>query len=199
MRFKARIIFEAYETIKREINMAKSEVKKGMRGVALDGKTLRFTHGNVGLFSQAGYEKLLEQKRIQMGSLIEADGLIGNYLGNADILNLALFYGLLADQSDAKLDDMSSMVDAWTEAGHSLLELRRKIIEAFKLATDPSGVVSMLENWKLSDKQEAIEDWRNSELAKERIESGETLQKKVKDLKKIKTDGLNLPGLAESS
>jgi hypothetical protein len=172
-------------------------IKKGMRGVSLDGKTLRFTHGNVGLFSQAGYEKLLDLKRIQMGSLVEADALIGSYLANADILNLALFYGLLADQPETKLDDMSSMIDAWVEAGHSLLDLRRKVIEAFKLATDPSGVVSMLERWKLSDKQEAAENEIQKAITEERIEGAAKILKDAK--KKTKTDGLNLPDLEKSS
>ena len=179
--------------------MTKSEVKKGMRGVALDGKTLRFTHGNVGLFSQAGYEKLLDLKRIQMGSLIEADGLMASYLGNADILNLALFYSLKADQSDTKLDDMSSMVDAWTEAGHSLLELRRKIIEAFKLATDPSSVASMLESWKLSDKQAEAESAIEKAIAEERIEGTTKVLKEAKKEKEKKTSGPSSPDLVESS
>jgi len=182
-------------------------VKKGMRGVPLDGKTLRFSHGNIGLFSQAGYEKLLELKRIQMGAPIEAYELIANYLGNTDILNLALFYGLEADQPDIDLDDMSEMVDAWVESGHSHLELHRKIIEAFKLATNPSGVVSMLESWKISDKKAEVDETINKEIAKEKIEGMEKLLREVKEAKEAekekekekKTDGPSSPVLVESS
>ena len=184
--------------------------KKSMRGVALDGKTLRFSHGNIGLFSQAGYEKLMEQKRIQMGAPIEADGLIANYLGNTDILNLALFYGLEADQPDIDLDDMSEMVDAWVESGHSHLELHRKIIEAFKLATNPSGVVSMLENWKISDRKAEVDETINKEIAKEKIEGMEKVLREAKEAKEAKeaekekekekkTDGPSSPVLVESS
>ena len=182
--------------------------KKGMRGVLLNGKTLRFSHGNIGLFSQAGYEKLLELKRIQMGAPIEADELIANYLGNTDILNLALFYGLEADQPDIDLDDMSEMVDAWVESGHSHLELHRKIIEAFKLATNPSGVVSMLESWQISDKKAEVDDRLNKEAANERIEGVEKILREAKDRKekemeemkkKPKTSEPSSPDLPASS
>jgi hypothetical protein len=174
--------------------------KKGMRGVALDGKTLRFTHENVGLFSQAGYEKLLNLDRINKGALVEADVLMASYLGNADILNLSLFYGLLADQPDVKSKDMekdikdiSSMVDAWTEAGHSLLDLRRKIIEAFKLATDPSSVVSMLESWRNSDKQAEAESAIEKAIAEERIERTTKILKEAKTEKEKAKKTLTSP------
>lgn len=177
-----------------------SEVKKGMRGVALDGKTLRFTHGNVGLFSQAGYEKLLQLDRINKGALVEADVLIASYLGNDFVLDLALFYSLKADQPEITLEDVSSMVDAWTEAGHSLLDLRRKIIEAFKLATDPSSVVSMLESWKLSDKQAEAESAITKAIAEERIEGTEKVLREAKEAKKEKkTPILPSPDLPASS
>jgi hypothetical protein len=179
--------------------------KKSMRGVALDGKTLRYSHGNIGLFGQAGYEKLLELNRIPKGALIEAEVLIASYLDNASILELALFYGLEADQPYIDLDDMSSLVDAWIEAGHSLLDLHRKIIEAFKMATNPPGVAPMLENWKISDRKAEVDEKINKEIEKEKIEGMEKVLRDVKEAKEAekekekKTDGPSSPVLVESS
>jgi len=128
--------------------------KKGMRGVALDGKTLRFSHGNVGLFAQDAYDHLLAQDKIGKGANITADYLMSTLLGSEDIMELALFYGLKLEHPDAKLEDMAGIADAWAEAGHSDMELRRKILEAFYLATDPSGVSSLQKRWTRFDQQE---------------------------------------------
>jgi hypothetical protein len=164
--------------------MVKSDIKKGLRGVPLDGKTLRYTHGNVGLFAQAGYEKLLEQDRIQKGAGIDSNYLMATYLTNEDILELALFYGLKADQPDVKLEDMAGLADTWAESGKSDMDLRRKILEAFNLATNPSGVASMIERWQASDRQEeetrkqAVEDQKMDKKVEEaRIAANRRIKK----------------------
>lgn len=154
--------------------MVKGDIKKGLRGIPLDGKTLRYTHGNVGLFAQAGYEKLVAQGRIAATANISANDLMSVFLINWDITVLALWYGLLADQprpepvDDKKIaEEMGQIADAWTEAGNSDQELRRKILEAFYLATVPSGVPSMKERWQRLDQEEEESKTKDVEGRKE--------------------------------
>lgn len=170
--------------------------KKGMRGIPFEGKTLRFTVPNVMEFEQDGYEKLLDLKRIQMGAAINSDALMAGYLTNLSILKLALFYGLKEEQPDITLDDIPALIDSYVSSGKSLVDLRRKITEAYALFADPSSVASLLESWRALDEKAKVDDAFQKVAMNQEMNAKQDL---MKTLKKNLTDGNRPADLPTSS
>lgn len=159
---------------------SKSNPEKGLRTVSIEfgGKTrtLKFTHSIVGEF-EAEANQILRLLGVNRGGMLLADnlmatdenGAITGYIAIAKIQSLALYYALkfddptismdlidgkaatYAEDGKIKTEAVQGHIDAYIENGGTILDLMRKVITAYRYATNPSFVASMIRNWKNYD------------------------------------------------
>jgi hypothetical protein len=155
--------------------VAKS-TSKGMRGVAIDfagkNRLLKYYHGPVGDLETRANEVLREMgaikdtvietpqgRRIEPGPVVFADGIFSQWLGNSKIFSLALLYGLKHEDAELTLEQVNEGIDNFT---NGLTELTRAMIEAFKMARDPSSVASLKQRWQNSDEIQKMMEERQA-------------------------------------
>lgn len=133
----------------------KSNPEKGLRTVTIEfaGKTrqLKYTHPVIGDFENVANSILRSAQVISEGKMLFADGIMDGWLGNARILSYALLYGLKHEDKELSLGTIDGAIDSFIEAGGNKQDLIRAIITAYRYATNPSSLVSMMRNWKISD------------------------------------------------
>lgn len=168
----------------------KSNPDKGLRTINIEfgGKTrtLKFSHSAIGDFEAEANAVLRSQRIIEPGNMIFADGLMASWLGNARVFSLALKCCLANDPPE----NVDVAIDSYIESGGSKLGLTRDILRAYRLATDPSSLVSLEKNWKLSDERQSI-------LTEAENQQITAIEKAIAEMKVKLTPGLpssDLPG-----
>jgi hypothetical protein len=166
---------------------SKSNPEKGLRTVSIEfgGKirTLKYPHAIIGDFEAAANAILREQRAIEPGVMLFADRIMLGWLENAKIFSLALTYGLKEDSPD----NVDAAIDSFIEAGGSKRDLIRNIITAYRYASDPSSVASLMRNWKLSDD-------RQSFLTKAENEAMDTMEAAILKAKSQDAKGKEIAG-----
>jgi hypothetical protein len=158
----------------------KSNPEKGLRTVSIEfggrTRTLKFGHAVIGDF-EAKANEILRELGVSRGGMILADnlmstdenGMITGYIAISKIQSLALYYALklddptismdliegkpatYAEDGKIKTEAIQGGIDAYIENGGTMLELMRKVITAYRYATSPSFVASLMRNWKNYD------------------------------------------------
>lgn len=147
---------------------------KGMRGVSIEfagkNRLLKYPHGLIGDLEQEA-NKILAPL-LGKGEMVFAPGIFGQWLGNSKIFSLALLYGLRHEDAELSIDQINEGIDAY-EGG--LDDLGRQMVLAFRMARDPSSVVSLQASWKNSDETREIMEEAGrlqDEAARMRAENG---------------------------
>jgi hypothetical protein len=161
----------------------KPNPEKGLRTVSIEfgGKTrtLKFGHAAIGDFEAEANQILRQQKAVEPGNMVFADGIMQTWLGNAKIFSMALRYAMLNDLPE----NIDAAIDSYIEAGNSKLELTRAVIRAYRMATDPSSLASLERNWKISDdRQKVLTEADNERLT--------TIEKAIADVQAKQTPGI---------
>lgn len=134
----------------------KSNPEKGLRTVDIDfaGKTgtLKFSHSLNSEF-EAAANRILRSDGLVSEGMIFVEGLMSQWIGNAKVFSLALYYGF---NKELSLKEIDTGIDEYIQAGGAKLDLTRSIIRAFKMATDPSSLALTERNWKASDERQSI-------------------------------------------
>lgn len=164
--------------------MSKSEKPtKGLRGVSIEfaGKhrLLRFLHGLVADFEAEANKILLDRSAIEKGNYMFAEGLMTQWLGDSQIFSLALLFGLKHEDPDLTIEKVNEGIDNY-EAG--IKELSRNVIEAFRLARDPSSVASLRESWKTYDATQKMIEEAASLQSKTRLAEAQNALTKVQEI-----------------
>jgi len=172
-------------------DMKDKNPEKGKRGVAIEfaGKhrLLKYPHGLVGDFEQIAYDSLKKSGLIERDkegniSVLFADALIPGWLGNAKVFSLALLYGLKHEDAELTIEVVDAGIDSYIEDGGSSQDLWRAIVEAYRLARDPSSVVSLKQNWKTLDEiQKTMQDAAELE-GKTRLKGAKDSLKVIQDI-----------------
>lgn len=174
---------------------------KGMRGVSIEfaGKhrLLKFMHGPLGDFETEANAVL--RPNLTSGQKLFANALMGGWLGDAKIMALALLYGLKHEDADLTIEQVNEGIDNYEG---DLDDLARKIILAFNMARNPSGVASLQASWKNLDGDRKIlekaQEIRENAARMEAEASLKDAEMKMKEIQK-KLSGREAPASEPSS